>query len=494
MPVGIASAITDPGGSGQIQITTTAAHGLITGQNVFISGVTGTTEANNWDSVSNPTAPVVYWPIQVTGPTTYLLIGSVFVHAFGGGGNSYPALFAASAFANKANSMIPDGGRLFSAVIAGIRAYGYLTPQGPRNASWWSVTVPLGALLVGSTAVATSWQMGVYSPGFGFPSCVTFHQNRFVLGGPGGAPEEVDGSFVGQYENFAASDPTTLEVADDNAYSFQLNSADANVLHWLASTAQGLLAGTAASEWCMTPSSNGGALTPTDFNAEETSFFGSAPVAPVKLGNGTLYVQNAFRKVREMSFFFQAGTFRSIDMTELSEHITLPTVIQLAATKETQPLIWGVRSDGALVSLIYNRDDVSLVAGWTRHFLGGQSDPTGTPPIVSSIASIPSPDQSFDQLWLVVQRYVNGAPINYIEYMTKIFDDSILQEDAFQGDCGGTFYNPIQINTISTGPAAELICTGPTATSQGLRMVIESGSSEFLDSIKPPPMRMVTRL
>lgn len=457
--INITNAITDPGGSGQIQITTTSSHGLFTGQNVYISGVVGTIEANNWPfaAISQP----AYWPITVTSTTTFLLQGSVFVHAYGSGGTEQPAVFAQESTALRLNTITPnsvlqpDVGRLISIVNTGMRYYAALI-HSLTAASHEAISIipmPNGVL-------ATSFQFGVYSPGFGFPTCGCFHQNRLVLGGPGVAPQEVDGSVVGEFENFAASNPANLQVSDSNAYSFQLNSSDANVINWLASTSFGLLAGTLVSDWCITPDSASAALTPTNFNAQQSSFFGSAKIQPVQIANSTIYIQGSQRKVREMSFFFAAGTFRSIEMTELSEHITIPTVTKLAVSKETQPLVWVVRSDGALISMIFNRDDQSLIAGWTRHFLGGQSDSSGTPPIVSSIAVIPSPDITFDQMWCVVQRYINGAIVYYIEYMTKIFDDSVLQEDAFQIDCGATFYNPLTITGISTANPAVLTFTG----------------------------------
>jgi len=87
-----------------------------------------------------------------------------------------------------------------------------------------------------------------------------------------------------------------------------------------------------------------------------------------------MYVQRAGRKLRELVYSFQGGTFRSNDLTEIAEHITLPSITKIAVQKESQPLIWAIRSDGALVSLVYNRDDLSLSAGWMRHFLGGFSD------------------------------------------------------------------------------------------------------------------------
>lgn len=60
--------------SGTIIINTSTAHGLVTGNKAFISGVTGTVEANG------------LWTVTYIGPTQVELQGSVFVNAYTGSG------------------------------------------------------------------------------------------------------------------------------------------------------------------------------------------------------------------------------------------------------------------------------------------------------------------------------------------------------------------------------------------------------------------------
>lgn len=460
----VSGAVTDPASSHRIQITTSAAHNFVTGQNVFITGISGTTEANNYNgSGSQPVA----WQIVVTSNTTFLLVASVFTNAYISGGTVFAAPWTFDIQAVINSSPVPDYcgtslGRMIALIIGGVRYWGYYlnglnAAEGQFIAGPGATAIPSGD--IGAGVFTDGWFLGVWSNGLGFPSCATFHQDRLFFAGALNVPQEIDGSNVGNgnYQNFEPSDPTTLSVADDNALQFTLNSQSSNALRWLSSNAQGLLGGSYVAEWAMTPSSASEALTPTNFNAAQTSFYGSANAEAIQVGNASLYIQRAGRKIREMNFFFQVGTFRSTDLTELSEHITIPLVTKIVLQKETQPLIWGIRGDGNLVSMIYDRTDVSLQAGWTRHILGGQSDSSGTNPIVLSAAVIPSEDLSFDQVWLAVQRYINGQNVITIEAMTKIFDDSILQEDAFQGDCGATFYDPIAITAISIASTA--VCT-----------------------------------
>lgn len=461
LPAGrpIGGAVTDPLGSGQIQISTTGAshHGYLTGHRVYIGGVTGTTEAN-CRSIGSTLAPVSAtgpsdWAIIVDSPTTFLLVGSVFTNAFVSGGLIFPSLFAPDMTAIINSTTPPDILRVIGLYYLGIRYNGILI--GFQNSAC-AISSMGGSVLIPFTTnfTFTAWQLGTYSPGTGWPTCGTFHQNRLCLAGSAQNPQQVDGSFTGDYQNFAASVPTTLSVNDDNAFSFQLNSTSSNAIKWMSSNAQGLLAGTQASEWIMTPSSNSEALTPTNFNAVQSSYYGATNAEAIQIGNAAIYIQRANRKVREMNYFFQVGTFRSTDLTEISEHITLPTVTKIVLQKETQPLIWGIKSDGTFISLIYDRSDLSLNAGWTRHVLGGQSDSAGTNPLVYSEAVIPSGDTTFDQLWIVCKRFINNATVYTIEYMTKIFDDSMLQEDACQLDCAATYDNPITITGITNASPA----------------------------------------
>lgn len=453
--------------AGLIHITTKAPHGYLTGDKVFISGVPGTTEANN----SMSSAIQSYWTIGVSGSSTFDLFGSTFSNTItGSSGVVQPALFTmASGGASAASPPVWN-----DASLNKLRVFGLINNNGSR---YWgtitSVTNPglatalLGGLNLPDVTPATFWQLGAFSLGNGFPRATCFHQDRLVLAGPTNYPLRIDGSETGSYEIFAASG-STLQVADNNAISFNLLSEQSNPIMWVKSSAQGLLAGTQTTEWSVTPNSQTAALTPTNVNATTTSFYGSADVDAVQTGNATLYVQRAQRKVREMNFFFQIGTFRSTDLTEISEHISVPMITKLAVQKETLPVVWAIRSDGLLLGMVYNRDDLTIKAGWARHQLGGQSDSAGTNPLVKSIAVIPaSPTAAsgqvpaskyttgYDEAWLVVKRAtLSGSTFCSVEYMAKPYDESFVQEDAFFGDCGATYDTNLSISGITNASSA----------------------------------------
>ena len=314
---------------------------------------------------------------------------------------------------------------------------------------WTSTTVVTVTVLstLTNTSAKAAWRLGIWSDTTGFPRCGTFYDDRLFLAGAALFPQRLDGSKTGLYTNFSPS-ATDGTVAADNAAAFALNSDDVNAVEWLASAEKGLLAGTSRGEWLVRPSALTEALTPTNITGKPTTRYGCAAVAPVIAGKAILFMQRAGRKLRELVYVFEVDGFKAPDLSLLSEHITRPSVTDLAYQQQPQAIVWGVRSDGVLLGMTYERDQ--SVTAWHRHELGGQSDSAGLAiPVVESVAVVPSPDSTRDELYAVVQRYINGGVKRYIEYMSKIWEVEDEQEDAFHVDCGWTTVDSPATSTIT---------------------------------------------
>lgn len=308
--------------------------------------------------------------------------------------------------------------------------------------AWTSTTVVTVTVIntLTSTAAKAVWRMGVWSDTTGFPTCGTFYDDRLFLAGAALTPQRLDGSRTGLYFDFTPSLAATGAVADDNAVAFTLNSDDVNAIKWMSPTEKGLLVGTVRGEWQVRASSLNEAVTPTNITGKPSSRYGSAAVAPVAAGKAVLFVQRAARKLRELAYVFEVDGFRAPDMTLLAEHITRPSIDELALQQQPQSILWAVRGDGVLLGFTYERDQD--VTAWHRHELGGVSDAAGLfIPVVESVAVIQAPDETRDELYVIVQRYINGSVKRYVEYMTKFWEVEDLQEDAFHLDCGWTVVN-----------------------------------------------------
>ncbi len=379
-------------------------------------------------------------PYLPTNTTTTMLTPSAF--AVGAG-----VTLTASAVAginDGAGFAATDVGRLIR-MKSSTNVWGYV-----KITAWTSttvVTVTVVSTLTNVTATAF-FRMGVWSATSGYPAVVTFHEDRLFFAGCTNSPQRMDASLTSDYTNFRPSDTAGVVLATD-ALSFTFNANDVNVVRWVISDEKGLLVGTAGGEWLVRPSSQGEALTPTNITAKRSTKYGSASVQAIQFGKSVLFLQRAGRKVRELTYFFDADGFRATDLSLLAEHITTTGITEMSAQAEPQPILWCVRADGVLAALTYERDVDTFKVGWHRHIVGGSSDAAGSAAIVESVASIPSSDGTSNELWLLVKRYVNGAVVRHVEYLKPIFDDSTAQKDAFFVDCGLTYDSPKTITVMT---------------------------------------------
>lgn len=340
---------------------------------------------------------------------------------------------------------------------------GYVEITGYTSGTVVTATVikRLPASVVGSGNASPRWAFGAWSPAEGYPSTVTFYEDRLLWAGSTGDPQTIWGSKTGDYENHQRG------TDDDDAYAYTLNTDQVNVIQWL-SPGKVLLIGTTGGEFAMRASSLEEAITPTNVRVTEETQFGSKLIRALRVGNATLFVQRAGRKVREMKYSFDSDSYEARDVTLLSEHITSPGITSLAYQNQPDQIIWAVRSDGVLLGFTYER--IEQVYGWHRHPIAGANAK------VKSIAVIPHPDGDQDQLWAIVERTINGSTVKYVEYLEKTWEDTNVVEDAFFVDSGLT-YSGSAATTISglthlEGETVTILADGATHGTK----VVSSGS------------------
>ena len=378
----------------------------------------------------------------------------------GGGGYSSPPIVSA----------IGGGGTgavAYATVSAGVVTAVTMSATGSGYTNG-AISMTLAAPTAITSTATTFWRMGLWGTANGYPTCATFNQDRLLWAGCPAYPNRIDGSNTSDYENMA---PTQLDglVVDSSALSFTLNANNVNTINWMLSDEWGLLVGTATAEWIIAASNQQTAVTPTNITAKRTSKYGTAAVPPVQMGKSTLFVQRAKRKIREMSYQFTLGTFQAPDISLVGEHLTKSGVKQMAATFAPQPILWMVRTDGTLVGMSYDKDQE--VIGWHQHQIGGYSDAAQTlPPVVESVAVIPSPDTSRDEVWVSVQRYVNGSVKRYVEVMTKFWEDGDDVADAVFVDSSAVYSG------------------SPTLTVSGLTWLAGQTVSVLADGSVHPPV------
>ena len=297
---------------------------------------------------------------------------------------------------------------------------------------------------MGSSSTSTDWALGAFSDTTGHPSCVTFYEQRLVFAGTTDQPQTLFFSRSGDYENMDENRGGT--VAADDAMIYTIASNQVNVIQSLKAT-RTLIILTSGGEFTLNSDSTGTAVSPTNINIKKQSNYGASNIDALSVGNATLFVQRAKRKLRELAYNFDTDGYVAPDMTILAEDVTLSGLDELTYQQEPHSIIWGIRGDGILVGLTYQRSE--QVVAWHQHKLGGSFGAT-THGIVESVISISGNSYNRtdeDQLWVIVKRTINGVTRRYVEYFTPFqFDSSLTQ---FQFVDSGLSYSGSATSTLT---------------------------------------------
>ena len=198
-----------------------------------------------------------------------------------------------------------------------------------------------------NTTATKDWNLGAFSETTGHPSVVSFFEQRLVFAGTTNNPQTMYFSKSGDYENM------TSGTADDAAMVYTIASNQVNAIQAMKAT-RTLIVMTTGGEYAVSAGS-GSAITPTNISIVKQSNYGSSNVDALSIGNATIFLQRAKRKIRELAYNFDSDGYVAPDLTILADHISETGIIQMDYQQEPYSVVWGVRSDGVLIGLTYNR-------------------------------------------------------------------------------------------------------------------------------------------
>jgi hypothetical protein len=310
--------------------------------------------------------------------------------------------------ASAATFVSTDVGRL----VRFREGYGKITAFTSTTAVTWTIIKDTN-----SGSSSTDWALGAWSDTTGYPSCVSFFEQRLVFAGTTDQPQTLFFSKSGDYENMDENRGGT--IADDDAIIYTIASNQVNAIRFLSST-RTLIVGTVGGEFSVSGGGTDDPVTPTNILIKKQSNHGCANIDAIPVGNVTLFLQRAKRKIRELAYNFDVDGYVAPDMTILAEHISESGIKSMSYQQEPNQLIWCVREDGRLVCLTYQREQ--QVVAWHQHIFGGAFS-TGIA-VCESIATIPTDDKEY-QSWVIVKRTINGVTRRYVEYINQFdFDQT----------------------------------------------------------------------
>ena len=216
-----------------------------------------------------------------------------------------------------------------------------------------------------NTNAVSNWSLGAFSSVTGHPRCVSFFEQRLVFAGTSQQPQTMFFSKSGDYENM------TSGSNDDNAMVYTIASNQVNAIQAMKAT-RTLIVMTTGGEYAVSSGAAQDAITPTNINIRKQSNYGSSGVDALSIGNATIFLQRAKRKIRELAYNFDTDGYTAPDLTILADHISNSGIIDMSYQQEPYSIVWCVRNDGVMSGLTYNR--LENVVAWHRHIFGGKSD------------------------------------------------------------------------------------------------------------------------
>lgn len=261
-----------------------------------------------------------------------------------------------------------------------------------------------------------------------YPAATTYHEQRRWFAGTNDKPQVLFGTRTGTESNLTSSIPSR----EADAMELRIASSQYNKIRHLVALSD-LIAFTAGGEFRIY-SDNAPAITPTSVTIKPQGYAGASNVQPVVTTGSILYVQAQGSRIRELSYSWEANSYRTVDASIMAPHrFNGFTVAELAYSRAPDSIAWAVRDDGTLLGLTYVPDQ--QVYGWHAHDTDGQFE---------SVCVVPENNE--DVLYAVVRRTIGASQLRYVERLhTRMLVDL---EDAFFVDSGLT-YSGTPATTIS---------------------------------------------
>lgn len=291
--------------------------------------------------------------------------------------------------------------------------YGIITAVGSST----SATVTVENELAGTNA-SLDWQLGAFGETAGYPSQITIHDQRLILAGTSSQPQTFWGSETFDFFNFSPDNVFNKgDVDDSTSYNFTIASQEVESIRWIASSTA-LIFGCSASVYSVSGGQSG--ITSDSINIKKESSTGSLAHIPARTDSEVLFLKKLGRELSRISYSFEADGYTAKNLSLFSEHFGTESQFQQIAYQEVpNRVVWVRRANGSLVSCTYlPEQDVN---GWAEHQFGG------TDAVVKNIGVLPTTSE--DQLYLVIQRTINGNTVKHIEVMANEFNQ-MNKEDA----------------------------------------------------------------
>lgn len=241
-----------------------------------------------------------------------------------------------------------------------------------------------------------------------YPAAIGLFDQRLYFAGSPSYPQRIWFSAIGDYQNI------TRGTAADDGGEATIASGEFNQILHLVDTRR-LLAFTFGSEFSIEGSESSG-ITPGSIYIQKQTAEGTSIIKPVQVGPDVLFVPRDRKRMNSVSYSLSEDVFRAPEITILAEDIAGDLGFkEISFAQSPDYVTWVTRNDGKLASLTLIRD--FGVNGWALHETvnDGTHADDGK---FEAIATIPN--VTIDQTYVVVQRWIDGGYVRYVEYIDYV--------------------------------------------------------------------------
>ena len=323
-----------------------------------------------------------------------------------------------------------------------------------------------------------------------YPSAVSFHDQRLMLGGTREMPNAVWGSQPADSENMDTSRPNK----PDDALAFALVAEKVNSVNQLVSM-DDLIVMSANGIFAVNGGGDNAPMTPSSIVPKRQNSRGGSRLNPIVLDDIIFYTPSKGSSVRTLGFQFEIDGYQSNNVSIFSPHFFQGfRIISWAYVEDPYSAIFAVRDDGVLLCFTWEAEQ--QVWGWTMMETEGR---------FIEVASIT--EGGFDRLYALIERTINGVKRKFHERLALPHLDDIFT--AVHLDCAVTqVYDPprnvidglghlngVAVSAYYDGYVAHdlMVTNGKITLPDGYEATIITAGLRFYGEIETLPLVLQTR-
>lgn len=299
--------------------------------------------------------------------------------------------------------------------------------------SWLSVSFKISQSgLIGGTFLAKMTPLsGTY------PSVSTIFQQRQLYAASRNDPLTFWASQPFRFSNFDYGEITL----DNDYYEYEIDSASISPILHLFPSRGGLLMMSQTGIWQLVGGPSG-PVTPTNALADPQTYTGVSRVPPIRVGTDLVYIEGKGYAVRLLSYNEFSRVYSGEDKSILSNHLFSfdKQISSWYFAENPLKVIWGVRTDGALVAFTVVKEQD--VFAWTWGTTKGK---------FKTISGIE--ENGFDRAYVTVERIINGRTRKYFE--RQALRNFVNIEDSWCVDSGLKHEPPSATQPLTISPIYE---------------------------------------